>query len=189
MSDPVSNDRIPVPDRRVVGVVIERRRLDNPWVDHDWHAVQVLTGAPASPPWTALGGDARATRFYVGAAELALYRRETESYRYNLESSAPSVFVVLRRSLDEREVELHAATVCAAEAHAHAEAGDDIVDAVAMPGEIRDWLAAYVEANPPPRPPAKRKRTKADPEALALRAHGGGRLYETDPLRQVPEDE
>ncbi len=185
MTDPSPSGATSVSEQRVVGVVIERRRLDNPWVDHDWHAVQVLVGTPDSPPGTPLGEDARGTRFYAGSADLTLYRRETESYRYNLDSSAPSVFVVLRRTLDEREVELHAATVCAAEAHAHAEAGDDIVDAVAMPDEIRDWLAAYVDANPPPRPPAKRRRERADPEALAMRP----RLYESDPLRQMPEDE
>lgn len=168
-----------------VGVVVERRRLANPWVDHAWRAVQVLSGAPASPPWTKLAEGDGWERYYAGPGELLLYRRETISYKYNLESSQPSVFVILRRCDDERGIALHMATVCAGEAHAYAESMEDTVESVPMPDEIRDWVAGYVSRHHVEEKFYKRKRVRADTEALARRTF----LYESDPLRQIPEDE
>ena len=168
-----------------VGVVVERRRLNSRWVDHAWQAVQVLPGAPASPPWTRLAEGEGWERFYAGPAELLLYRRETISYKYNLESSQPSVFVILRRNNDERGIALHLATVCAGEAHAYAESMEDTVEAVPMPEEIQNWVSGYVARHHVDEKFYKRKRTKTDTEALARRSF----LYESDPLRQMPEDE
>lgn len=168
-----------------VGIVLERRRLDNPWVDHAWHAVQVLPGAPASPPWTKLAEGEGWERYYAGTGVLTLYRRETISYKYNLESSQPSVFVILRRSNDERGIMLHTATVCAGEAHAYAESLEDTVESVPMPDVIRDWVADYVARHHVEQAFHKRKRDRANPEALGRRHY----LYESDPLRQMPEDE
>lgn len=168
-----------------VGVVVERRRLNNPWIDHAWHAVQVLPGVPAAPTWTKLAEGDGWERYYAGASELQLFRRETISYKYNLESRQPSIFVVLRRCNDERGIMLHLATVCAGEAHAYAESMDDIVESVPIPDEIRDWVADYVARHHVEEKFYKRKRTRADTEALARRSF----LYESDPLRQMPEDE
>ncbi len=168
-----------------VGVVVERRRLSSPWADHAWQAVQVLPGAPTSPPWTRLAEGEGWERFYAGPARLLLYRRETISYKYNLESSQPSVFVILRRSGDERGIGLHLATVCAGEAHAYAESMEDIVEAVPMPEEIHRWVSDYVARHHVEEKFYKRKRTKADTEALARHKF----LYQSDPLRQMPEDE
>ena len=42
-----------------VGVVVERRVLQNPWVDHAWKPVAVLPGAPAAAPWTILAETPR----------------------------------------------------------------------------------------------------------------------------------
>ncbi|HLT78633.1 MAG TPA: DUF3305 domain-containing protein [Ferrovibrio sp.] len=168
-----------------VGVVVERRRLNNPWIDHSWHAVQVLPGVPAAPPWTKLAEGDGWERYYAGPGDLQLFRRETISYKYNLESSQPSVFIVLRRCSDERGIMLHLATVCAGEAHAYAESMEDVVEAVPMPEEIRAWVADYVARHHVDEKFYKRKRNRADTEALARRSF----LYESDPLRQMPEDE
>lgn len=175
----------PGTETRRVGVVLEKRKLDNPWIDHAWRPVQILPGVPEAPPWTLLGRDEKTERWFVGAAELVLYRRESESYIFNLRADAPAVFVVLRRVPDERGIELIDATVCAAEATARSDAGEDMVDSVPMPDDIRDWVAAFVDVNPPTTEYKKRKRDKANPEALARRTY----LYESDPLRQMPEDE
>lgn len=168
-----------------IGVVLERRKLDNPWIDHSWHAVQILPGELQAPAWTLLTRDEQSERWYAGAADLVLYRRESESYVYNLRATAPSVYVVLRRSADEHGIELVATTVCAAEATARSDAGEDMVEAVPMPDSIRDWVGEFVDINPPTGVHKKRKRDKANPEALARRTY----LYESDPFRQMPEDE
>ena len=54
-----------------VGVIVERRVLDNPWVDHAWRAIAVLAGVPAAAPWTVLDETPQATRYYAGAFQLA----------------------------------------------------------------------------------------------------------------------
>ena len=47
------------------------------------------------------------------------------------------------------------------------ETGTEIVEAVAMPAEIQRRLAAFVTAHHVERPFIKRKRDRADPEAMA----------------------
>ncbi len=174
----------PGTESRDIGVIVERRTVDNPWVDHSWKVVQILPGAPDSPPWTKLTEGEGWARYYAGPAELALYRHETETYQYNVESREPAVWVFLRRTQDERGIELLGASCDPGEAHAHNDTGDDMVEAVPMPEPILAWVADYVQRHPP-QTFHKRERDRADPEALARKL----RLYESDPLRQVPEDE
>jgi len=193
-------------ETRMVGVILEWRRLDNPWVDHSWRPVQVLEGAPQSEPWTVLAEGEGWRHYFAGLAEVTLYRHESEVYQYNLESRVPAVWVFLRRGADPNRPELLGASLDPGEAHAHNDTGDDIVDAVPMPDGLRTWLADYVQRHPPKRDYKKRQRDRADPEALARQsraetdgarqsraeAEGGvgrSRLLDHDPLRQVPEDE
>jgi hypothetical protein len=175
----------PDTETRHVGVVLEHRKLDNRWVDHSWRLAQVLDGTPASEPWTKLAAGDGWTQYFAGPAELMLFRRETISYKYNLESAQPQVFVVLRRAHDERGIMVHLATVCAGEAHAYAESMEDTVESVPMPASIQEWVAGYVAQHHVEEKFYKRKRTRVDTESLARREH----LYESDPFRQVPEDE
>lgn len=180
-----SEIRPPETETRMVGVILECRKLDNPWIDHSWRPVQVLPGVPDSKPWTKLAEGEGWAQFYAGAAELVLYRHESETYAYNIESAQPAVWIFLRNSPDEMGIELHGASVDPGEAHAHNDTGDDIVDFVPMPDAILAWVTDYVRRHPPTKEHYKRKRDRADPEALARRT----RLYESDPLRQMPEDE
>ncbi len=48
-----------------------------------------------------------------------------------------------------------------------------------MPAAIQEWLAAFVEAHHVERPFVKRKRDRADPEALAKRR----------PKSHIPDEE
>ncbi len=106
-------------------------------------------------------------RFHAGTVDLAMYHRETESYKYNLESSNPSVYVVLRPSNDEYGIMLFTAVVGAGEAHSYADTNEDVVEAVPMPAAVRIWMADFVAAHHVEQPKFKRKRDQADPEALA----------------------
>ncbi len=74
-----------------VGIIVERRALKNPWIDHAWLPVAVLTGAPATAPWTVLNQTAEVTRLYAGKFELELFGSETGMYRDNLLSGRPSL--------------------------------------------------------------------------------------------------
>ena len=54
--------------RIVVGVVVERRKARNPWLDFLWRPVSVLVGTPSAVAWTRIGEQGDATTFYAGEA-------------------------------------------------------------------------------------------------------------------------
>ena len=151
-------------------MIVERRVLQNPWVDHAWRPVAVLAGAPAAAPWTILAETPQATRFYAGGFRLELFGSETGMYRDNLQSGRPSLWVSLRPTDTAPGVALHLVTADPAEAEALTEPGTDIIETVPMPPEIARRLAAFVAAHHVERPFVKRKRDRADPEAMATRA-------------------
>lgn len=154
-------------ERRPVGVVVERRPSSNRWEPWVWRAVGVLPGAPETPPWTVLGEAGGVTTYYAGTAELVLYEKETETYKPNVEGETPSVYVVLRKAETVSGFELLLATVDVGEAQAHADSGDDLLEAVPMPDPVRSWVAGFVATHHVERAFYKRKRDRADPEALA----------------------
>lgn len=152
-----------------VTVLVDRLVIDSPWATHRWQPALVLPGAAETPAWTVLAEGDGYTRFHAGTDSLALYPRETETYKYNIESEKPAVYVILRRTEAEPGVALLKATVCPGEAHALNDSGDDIVEPVPMPREIFDWVSAYVAENHQEQEIFKRKRDRADPEALGHR--------------------
>ena len=62
------------PAKIAVGVVVERRKAQSPWIDFTWQPVTALPGMPDALPWTLLAQDGDSTTFYAGAAEIELYR-------------------------------------------------------------------------------------------------------------------
>jgi hypothetical protein len=153
-----------------VGVIVERRALENPWVDHAWRPLAVLAGTPAAAPWTVLDETPQATRYYAGAFQLEFFGSETTMYRENLRSGKPSLWVSLRPAGTPLGVVLHLVTADPAEGEALTEPGTDVIETVPMPPEIQSRLAAFVEAHHVERPFVKRKRDRADPETMAVRA-------------------
>ena len=130
-----------------MGVVIERRRIDNPWQDHSWMPVAVIPGAAPVADWLTLREGDGWTHFHAATLDLELFRGETEGYRFNLSQRPPVVFVVLRRGeeADDPEVLPFLVTACPYEAESYAESGDEIVEGVAMPDEVVAWLQDFVD--------------------------------------------
>jgi hypothetical protein len=156
-----------------VGVIVERRPLDNPWIDHVWLPSGILSGAPAAEAWTMLREEAGVRQFYAGPHVISFFSTETAHYRDNLLSGSPKIWVSLRRTDAEPPVTIIGVTADPAEGEAFTEAGDDIVEAVVMPPEIAARLAEFVETHHVERSFEKRRRDKADPDALAARPGGG----------------
>jgi hypothetical protein len=160
-----------VPLARIpVGVVVERRKAISAWLDHVWQPVAVLAGQPETRPWTQLAADAECATFYAGSAEVALYRSETGNYRDNLTSGAPALWVVLRPTGVDPPFDLVLVTADPAEGEGYTQAGTDLVEPVAMPEPIRDYVAAFVAEHHVEQPFYKRQRNRADPEALGRRS-------------------
>jgi len=153
--------------RIAVGVIVERRKGSSPWVDYLWTPVAVLAGAPDTPPWTKLSEEADRVSFYAGAAEIELHRTETEYYGNNLLVDVPALWVVLRANDGEPPYHVFKVTADPAEGEGFTEAGNDIVETVAMPPAIQEQIAAFVAEHHVDRIFIKRVRDRADPEAMS----------------------
>ncbi len=127
-----------------LGIVLERRRLDNPWQDFDWRPVAVIPGAPACDPegaWRGLGEGEDWIRYHGGTLSLELFRSETEGYKVNLSNDPPRVFVVLRSGEDAEgahDVVPFLVTACPYEAQDYLDSGEDIIEGVPMPCFVLD---------------------------------------------------
>ena len=77
-----------------VGIVVERHKAKSPWLDFVCRPVSALAGIPAAAPWTVISATADATTYYAGEGVIELHRSETASYRENLVSGAPLLWVI-----------------------------------------------------------------------------------------------
>jgi hypothetical protein len=152
-----------------VGVVVERSKALTQWEDYVWRPVAVLPGEPDTPAWTRLSGDDNRMQFYAGTAEVELFRTETRNYRENLTSSVPALWVVLRATDGDPPYGLHLVTADPAEGEAMTEAGNDIVEQLPMPQSIAQAIAEFVAEHHVEREYIRRKRDRADPQAMGRR--------------------
>ena len=157
-----------------VGVVVERRKADSPWIDFLWRPVGILPDAPDMPAWSVLREADDAVLFYAGSRSVDLHRSETARYRDNLATGAPGLWVVLSPAEGDWPYTLAAVTADPAEGEAFTEAGANLVETVAMPDVVREAVESFVAEHHVEREFVKRKRDRADPEALARRHSEGG---------------
>ena len=150
-----------------VGVVVERSKSASQWADFYWRPVGVLGGAPETAAWTKLSDDGERATFYAGSAEVELHRTETANYRDNLQLETPLLWIILRPVEANPPYELAAVTADPAEGEAMTEAGGNLVEAVAMPKPMQQTIAAFVAEHHVEQVFVKRKRDRANPEALA----------------------
>lgn len=153
-----------------VGVIVERCKGVGPWTDFLWRAVNALTGVPDAPAWTKLSDDGERAIFYAGAADIELYRSEASNYRENLTTETPLLWVALRPAEADPPYVLAGVTADPAEGEAWAGIGNDIVETVPMPHAVEEVVAAFVSEHYVEHVFSKRKRDRADPEALGQRA-------------------
>ena len=140
-----------------LGVVMERRLIDNPWRRYEWRTASVIPGAKGLMEWQEMGRGPQWTRFYAGSLPLKLYRKETEGYRTNLSQPTPSLYVVLR-NIDEEYPTPFLVTVCPYEAADYEVSGDERADKVPMPPEILALVGHFINAHHVEEPFAKRQR-------------------------------
>ena len=149
-----------------VGVIIDRIKASNPWLDYVWQPSSVLPGAPTMTPWTEVASDSEHTSFYAGEATLELFRSSTGHYRDNL-AGDNALWVILSPTGVEPPYEVLCVTADPTEGESFAGAGAYVIESVPMPTQIRDLIEAFVAEHHVEQPFFKRKRKRADPEALA----------------------
>jgi hypothetical protein len=146
---------------REVGIVLARRALDNPWIDHIWSPHGVLFPAPEAAPGAVLSDDGSVRLVYAGAAAVQLFVPETANYRDNLADGAPRLWIAARAN-EGATPDFLRVTADPTEGEAWHEAGSEIVATVSMPGDIAAWIAAFVDAFHVERVFQKRQRDRSE---------------------------
>ena len=137
-----------------VAVVMQRRAVQNRWIDAVWEPWGVVPSAePRGEPRLIVDDGAISQWLHPGYA-LELHRDEAEGYYLNVSGPAPSVFVLWRMD-EERGLPIDV-TASSDEAGRWLDGGHS-VDRVAMLPEIFAWVGEYVEQNYRPEP---KKRIK-----------------------------
>jgi hypothetical protein len=136
-----------------VAVVMQRRAVQNRWIDCVWEPWGVLATEERGAARLLLE-DQGATQWLHPGLTLYLHRDEAEGYYLNVSGPAPSVFILWRMD-EERGLPVDV-TVSSEEAGRWLDGGHS-VDHVAMPPEIFAWVGDYVEHNYRPEP---KKRIK-----------------------------
>jgi hypothetical protein len=154
-----------------VGIVVERSKGAGPWTDFLWRPLKALAGVPETPVWTKLSDDGDRITFYAGAADIELYRSEAGNYRENLIVETPLLWVALRPTQSDPPFTLAGVTADPAEGESWAGLDNDLVDTVAMPEAVESVVANFVAEHYVEQTFHKRKRDRADPEALGRRDH------------------
>jgi Protein of unknown function (DUF3305) len=160
---------------REIGVVIERRKPKSQWIDVIWEAHAILPEPPEVAVGTSLGKTGDDELFYGGSFLLEAHTVETEQYRLNLNTHSPKIWVVLRPQPDNSLPEIAKVTCDPSEGEGFTETGWDIVNMIPMPEVIHAALLGFVEEHHVETPFYKRKRDRADPEALAKGRKGPDR--------------
>lgn len=151
-----------------VGVVVDRIKADSQWIDYIWQPSAVLVGEPDVQPWTRLSGDDARASYYAGSASIELYRSDTGNYRDNLMGDG-KLWVVLTPTESDPPYALFKVTADPTEGEAQTETGVNLVEAVAMPDSVRQVVDDFVAEHHVEEAFFKRKRDRANPEALGRR--------------------
>ena len=150
-----------------VGIIVERHKAASQWIDYVWRPASA-GGVPQTKPWTTLTQDGDVTTFYAGAATIELFKSATAQYRDNL-AGDQSLWVVLRPTESDPPYSLLAVTADPSEGEAFSETGTDLVEVVPLPDNVREAMIDFVAEHHVEQSFFKRKRDRADPEALARR--------------------
>ncbi|MFA7430577.1 MAG: DUF3305 domain-containing protein [Rhodospirillaceae bacterium] len=152
-------------ESRPVWVVAERCDLVGKWSGVRWRVLTVGSGRPETPPCTVLEQGEGWARLFLGSVDIRLYPGETTNYLLNLRSARPALYVILRREAGDA-MRLLGATVDPGEVDVHADSGNDLIEAVALPPDIAAWIEGFIAAHHVEQAAYRRKRDRADPDAL-----------------------
>lgn len=142
-----------------VGVVMQRRRIDNRWQSHQWRLLDVMIDPPQDAAAKCLRSDDDDTRWLFGSFDVRLYTDEAEGYFLNVSSSAPCWFVMSRQEETAHgDLPVPKAVTLSYNEAARLMDGGEQVETVVAPAAIVDWMRAFVAEHY--QPEVKKKRRK-----------------------------
>ena len=171
-----------------VRIILERKEINNLWESHKWVINDLIplevSGGLDFPPINDVRiyplinevkkEDGLNKNLYFAEASIDLHHAESEGYAENLQSSDPSVYIVLRDGdlIDENEknneqddnIDIHLAEVSLSPYHIqdYEDCGEDKVEKIPLYGPIAELLEKFVEFHFHPEEFKKRKRDKKD---------------------------
>ena len=171
-----------------VRIILERKEINNLWESHKWVINDLIplevSGGLGFPPINDVRiyplinevkkEDGLNKNLYFAEASIDLHHAESEGYAENLQSSDPSVYIVLRDGdlIDEEEknneqddnIDIHLAEVSLSPYHIqdYEDCGEDRVEKIPLYGPIAELLEKFVEFHFHPEEFKKRKRDKKD---------------------------
>jgi hypothetical protein len=184
-----------------VRIILERKEINNLWESHKWVINDLIplevSGGLGYPPINDVRiyplinevkkEDGLNKNLYFAEASIDLHHAESEGYAENLQSSDPSVYIVLRDGdlIDEKEknneqddnIDIHLAEVSLSPYHIqdYEDCGEDRVEKIPLYGPIAELLEKFVEFHFHPEEFKKRKRDKKDVDQNVKRG-GDARL-------------
>jgi hypothetical protein len=145
-----------------VGIVLRRAPGVTRWARWNWTATAVLPGAgPAQ--WRELRREGDAVEYHAATLEVELHGADTDAYLHELQTTAPSVYIIMRDEAEgEGDCPLNVLLITASpyEAQDYADSGEEIIEKVQMPPALLAWVADFVEDFHEEEAFIKRKRDK-----------------------------
>jgi hypothetical protein len=142
-----------------VGVVMQRRRLDNRWQSHQWRPLEIVADTGLPPGLHCLRDDAADSRWLHTGFDVALYSDEGEGYHLNIDAAVPCWFIMWR--MDERdgaEFALPKSVILSYNEAARLMDGGEQVDTLPLSQDMIERVSTFAAEHY--RPEAKRKRRK-----------------------------
>src|SRR5688572_552759 len=136
-----------------IAVVMQRRAVQNRWIDCVWEPWSVLAGYAGESSPRVLVSDGAVAQWLHPGFTLLLHKDEAEGYYLNVSGPEPSVFILWRmEARGEADFALPLEVTVSSEEAGRWLDGGHSVDRVAMPPEVFAWVGDYVEHNYRPEP-------------------------------------
>ncbi|CUJ92579.1 hypothetical protein RUE5091_01235 [Ruegeria denitrificans] len=168
-----------------IGVVVRKTPGVTRWAKWNWRAVAVLPGAgPAD--WQELRREGEAVEYHAATLPLRLWTDETEAYMVNLSDGQPSIYLVLRDTLDgKRPMDAVLVTASPFEGQDYADTGEEIVEKIPMTEGLIAWVRDFTLEHHHDEVFVKRRRDKKRTD-LVEDGKGDARIRQTSDVYRAP---
>ncbi|MCG6904491.1 MAG: DUF3305 domain-containing protein [Rhodobacter sp.] len=170
-----------------LGIVLARRRGVTRWVKYAWSAIAVVPGAGRAD-WKLMRDEEGVQEYHACTLPLDLHRADVEAYKVSLSMDPPSVFVVLRPSVDldsPHDLFVQGVTASAYEAQDYLDSGEEQVEPVPMPEGLVALVRDFVDAHFRDEPFIKRQRDRQRVD-LSEDGIGDARIRQTADVYRAP---